>query len=518
VLGALVGPLVLPDAPTGLQQGALLLGLIPVLRLLPNEVFALLRWLPYAIAALYFLHRTRVALIDYPLLYRLHLLTTAIAGAALLLSLLLSKQRAQNVQVVPLLRHAINWAGWVAVGGLLVACVANLFGNVSLAETLTKGVLESGYLALAIFGGVTAVLTLLAFLLTRGGSAQSTLASRYLPTLTRALRKAVVFGALILWIAVTADDFQLYDPAVEWFTNVLTYRLEIGRLTLTLGGVLLFVASAWIALLIAKAVRFVLHNDVLSRMSLPAGVATSVSSLTYYLLVFVGILAALAASGFEVSQLTLIIGALGVGIGLGLQNVVANFVSGLILMFERPIRPGDVVDTAGVTGRVLSIGMRATTLQTFEGAEVVVPNDSMLSNNITNWTLLNTNRRVDLDIGVAYSADPATVQRLLTQVAKSVPGISTSPEPVALFLRFNQSSLDFGIRAWTNDFNNWRAIQSELAVKVHAALKDAGIEIPYPQHDLHLRSVSPQARANLAGVERAEPQELERRARPGVGT
>lgn len=505
LLGALLGPLVFPEAPTGLQQMALLIGLVPVLRLLPAEVFALLRWLPYVIAALYFLHRTRVAWIDYPLFYRLHLLVTALIAVAMLLSLLLSRKPRPDVAIAPLVRDVVGWAGWFAIAVLGVACVANVFGNVSLAETLTKGALESGYLAMAIFGGLAAVFTLSTFLLTRRVSMQSQLASRYLPTITGALRKVIVFGAFILWIVVTAREFQLYDPTIEWFTWLLTYRVAVGNLAITLGGVLLFGASAWIALLIAKAVRVVLQNDVLSRMTLPAGVATSVSSLTYYMLVFIGILAALAASGFEVSQLTLIIGALGVGIGLGLQNVVANFVSGLILMFERPIRPGDVIDIAGVTGRVHAIGMRATTLQTFEGAEVVVPNGSMLSNNITNWTLLNTNRRVDLDVGVSYSADPATVQELLAEVAKSIDGISVSPAPVVLFLRFNQSSLDFGIRSWTSDFDNWRAIQSRLAVKVHTALKEAGIEIPYPQHDLHLRSVSPQARADLLAIKPPEP-------------
>jgi potassium-dependent mechanosensitive channel len=127
-----------------------------------------------------------------------------------------------------------------------------------------------------------------------------------------------------------------------------------------------------------------------------------------------------------------------------------------------------------------------------------VPNGNLLSGNLINWTLNNTNRRIDLDVGVSYSADPPAVQLLLAQVARTIPGISALPEPAVIFLRFNSSSLDFGIRAWTSDFDSWRSIQSALGVAVHRALKEAGIEIPFPQQDLHLRSVDVEARVRLA--------------------
>jgi small-conductance mechanosensitive channel len=266
--------------------------------------------------------------------------------------------------------------------------------------------------------------------------------------------------------------------------------------------VLLFFFSVWLAFWVAKTVRLILQDEVLPKMSLPRGVGNSISSLSYYALVFAGLAVALVAAGFEMSQLTIVIGALGLGIGLGLQNVVNNFVSGLILMFERPIQPGDVVEVGGVSGKVREIGMRATTLSTFEGADVVVPNGMLLSEKLINWTLSDMDRRIDVNVGVAYGSDPRKVLELLMDVTVGTEGIATEPAPTVLFVGFGANSLDFSIRSWTNNFGDWVKIRSNLTVRVHDALMAAGIEIPFPQQDLHVRSVSPAAAAAFAGLAR----------------
>ena len=232
-------------------------------------------------------------------------------------------------------------------------------------------------------------------------------------------------------------------------------------------------------------------------MQLPRGVGNSVSTLSYYGILLAGVMIALAAAGFHMSELAFVVGALSVGIGFGLQNVVNNFVSGLILMFERPIQPGDVIDVSGTSGKVLNIGMRATTLATFEGADVVVPNGTLLSEKLINWTLSDTTRRLEVNVGVAYGTDPHRVLALLEEVARSTPGVLSDPSPVPIFVGFGASSLDFAVRAWISDYFDSVVIRSALAVRVHDALKDAGIEIPFPQHDLHLKSVSPEVSAQL---------------------
>jgi small-conductance mechanosensitive channel len=280
---------------------------------------------------------------------------------------------------------------------------------------------------------------------------------------------------------------------------VLGYPLKIGEISLTLGNIVLFILAVYAAFWLAKTIRAVLAEEVLPNMSLPRGVGNSVSTLTYYGVVLLGFIAALAVAGFEVGQFAIVFGALGVGIGFGLQNVVNNFVSGLILMFERPIQPGDVVEVTGTSGRVREIGMRATTLTTFEGADVVVPNGSLLSDKLINWTLSDMNRRLDVNVGVAYGTDPKRVIDLLLDVARSTQGVATDPEPLAIFAGFGASSLDFTLRAWTSNFAEWVRIRSNLTVAVHDAIVGAGIEIPFPQQDLHLRSVSPEVRAGLTG-------------------
>jgi small-conductance mechanosensitive channel len=235
-------------------------------------------------------------------------------------------------------------------------------------------------------------------------------------------------------------------------------------------------------------------------MELPRGVGNSISSLSYYALVLIGLMVALAAAGFEMSQFALIFGALGVGIGLGLQDVVKNFVSGLILMFERPIQPGDVVEVSGTSGKVREIGMRATTLTTFEGADVVVPNGALLSEKLINWTLSDMNRRIDVEVGVAYGSDPRRVLALLREVALGTPGIQPEPAPAIVFKGFGASSLDFGVRAWTNDFGDWVTIRTEMTARIYEALAKEGIEIPFPQQDLHLRTVDVEAGQRLSAA------------------
>ena len=269
---------------------------------------------------------------------------------------------------------------------------------------------------------------------------------------------------------------------------------------------LLFLFSVWLAFWVAKTVRLILQDEVLPKMSLPRGVGNSISSLTYYAMVIIGLFVALAAAGFEVSQLAIVVGALGVGIGFGLQNVVNNFVSGLILMFERPIQPGDVVEVGGHVGqgaRDRHAGDHAQHLRRRgrRGAErhaAVREADQLDAER--HGPPHRRQRRRGLRHGSGQGAAAAD-GRDPVDAGHRAP----SREPTVLFVGFGANSLDFSIRAWTNDFDDWVKIRSDLTVRVYDALKDAGIEIPFPQHDLHLRSVSPGASAALAGLKEPPP-------------
>lgn len=507
LLLSMLGVLALePDAPLMVQQVALVLAAVPVLRLLPPAARRQLDEWPRVITALFLAERLGFLFLANTLFYRLSTVAlTALALAAILW--LLHRTRHQTTPAASArLASILRAIAWGAATVLCVSLAANVFGNVSLAEMLTSAVIGCGYFGLVLYAGVTVIITLLQLLLTRQGISRFRLAREHAPPLVQLMIRLLTAAAAVGWAVYAMDRFRILRATYAFMTEVLSYTLTVGEISISLGNVLVFLISVVIAFWAARTIRLILHDEVLTRMALPRGVGNSIASLTYYLVLLLGLGIALSAAGFQTSQLTIVFGALGVGIGFGLQNVVNNFVSGLILMFERPVQPGDVVDIAGTSGQVRDIGMRATRIKTFEGADVIVPNGTLLSEKLTNWTMLDRSRRIEVSIGLAYGTEPRRVIELLDPVARQTPGVVTEPAPTVLFMGFGASTLDFSIRAWTYDFDRWIDIRSDLMTRMYDALREAGIEIPFPQRDLHLRTVSDGASAALgAGRRTGEP-------------
>lgn len=498
LLLSMLGVLALePDAPLMVQQVALVLAAVPVLRLLPPSARRQMdRW-PHVITALFLAERLGFLFLANTLFYRLS--TVALTATALVAILwLLHRGHRLAPTASTRLVHALRAIAWGAALLLCVSLASNLFGNVSLAEMLTSAVIGCGYFGLVLYAGVTVITTLLQLLLTRQGISRFRLARDHAPPLVQLLIRLLTAAAAVGWAVYAMDRFRILRATYAFVAEVLSYTLAVGEISISLGNVLVFLISVVIAFWAARTIRLVLHDEVLTRMALPRGVGNSIASLTYYLVLLLGLGIALSAAGFQTSQLTIVFGALGVGIGFGLQGVVNNFVSGLILMFERPIQPGDVVDITGTSGQVRDIGMRATRIKTFDGADVIVPNGTLLSEKLTNWTMLDRSRRIEVSIGLAYGSDPREVITLLANVARQTAGIEADPAPVVLFMGFGASTLDFSLRAWTTDFDRWIDIRSDMLTGMYSALKQAGIEIPFPQRDLHLRSISDAASATLA--------------------
>lgn len=498
LLLAMLGVLALePDAPLMVQQVALVLAAVPVLRLLPPSVRRQMDQWPHVITGLFLAERLGFLFLANTLFYRLS--TVALTAVALAAILWLMRRGHKAVPVAPTRQmRALRAIAWGAAALLCASLAANLFGNVSLAEMLTSAVIGSGYFGLVLYAGVTVITTLLQLLLARQGISRFRLAREHAPPLVQLLIRLLTAAAAVGWAVYAMDRFRVLRSTYAFVAELLSYTLAVGTISISLGNILVFLISVVIAFWAARTIRLVLHDEVLTRMALPRGVGNSIASLTYYLVLLLGLGIALSAAGFQTSQLTIVFGALGVGIGFGLQNVVNNFVSGLILMFERPIQPGDVVDISGTSGQVREIGMRATRIKTFEGADVIVPNGTLLSEKLTNWTMLDRSRRIEICVGLAYGTDPAQVIALLNGVARQTPGIVADPAPVVLFMGFGASTLDFSLRAWTTDFDRWIDIRSDMLTGMYTALKQAGIEIPFPQRDLHLRSISDEAGAMLA--------------------
>ena len=221
--------------------------------------------------------------------------------------------------------------------------------------------------------------------------------------------------------------------------------------------------------------------------------------------------------GLDLSNIALVAGALSVGIGFGLQSIVNNFVSGLILLAERPIKTGDWVVVGGDQGYVRKISVRATKIETFDRATVIVPNAELISNRVMNWMHDGSMGRIIIPVGVSYDADPEQVREILLRIADESEYVSSYPGPSVFFMDFGASSLDFELRCYIQDINSSLSAKSALRFAIFKAMKEAGIEIPFPQQDIHVRSLSAPHKEQLAeqiAEEKPIKQPATRKRRP----
>jgi small-conductance mechanosensitive channel len=268
--------------------------------------------------------------------------------------------------------------------------------------------------------------------------------------------------------------------------GLLDASVQRGALSISVEDVLAFVLTLWVAYLLSAFLRFVLEEDVYPRTGLTRGLSYALSSLLNYALLTLGFLAGLAVLGLDLTKLTIMASAFGVGIGFGLQSVVNNFVSGLILLFERPIHVGDTIEAGETTATVRRIGIRSSVVRTWQGAEIIVPNAQLVTDKVTNWTLSDRLRLLQLPVGVSYSAHPKRVMEMLETVAQAHPHVLRQPAPRAFFTGFGDSSINFELRVWTDQFDRWFQIRSDLAAAVYDAGQAAGISFPFPQREVRL--------------------------------
>lgn len=228
---------------------------------------------------------------------------------------------------------------------------------------------------------------------------------------------------------------------------------------------------------------------LLARTRIDIGVRQAVGSIFRYVIVAIGFMIILQTAGINLSALTVLAGALGIGVGFGLQNITNNFLSGLIILFERPIKVGDRIDVGSVTGDVVKISPRATTIVTNDNIAIIVPNSEFISSQVINWSYTNRDVRLNFPVGVAYHSDPELVRKTLLEVAAGHPGVLKDRNADVLLQEFGDSSLNFILRVWTRDYTTTPGVlRSELNYAICKKFKEHGIEIPFPQRDLHVRS------------------------------
>jgi small-conductance mechanosensitive channel len=484
------------DAPRLVGGLEALLLLIPVLRLLPRLIHPAARSILFTVAVLYVFDSLRNLFVAIPLLDRLSFLALDIVAIVVLVWLLrlawvrkLSAENPTPAYLILLFR-----------GALLLICgalVANILGYFDLAKLLSTGTLYSAYSVFAIFGAAKALSIIFAVFLDTDLARSLSVVRRYGGILSLWGFRVLNFAAFVLSIEAILRFFTVKDSVAKAVTGFLTAPIRAGRVDFSLWDIIAFCLVLTAAILISRGVRLFLQEDFFPRMRLGRGIPVMITTTVYYAILLFGFFFALGMAGVDINRFTLLAGAFGVGIGFGLQNIVNNFLSGLILLFERPIHPGDTIEVGGVSGIVKSIGIRSSTISTGDGADAIIPNATLISEKLMNWTLSDPWRRIEIRIGVAYGSDLQKVMEVLLAVAAADSSVLKDPAPAVVFQGFGESALNFALRAWTLVQANLDT-KSRLSLALAQALHEAGIEIPFPQRDLNLKSVDKQIKELLA--------------------
>ena len=453
-------------------------------------------WLGVAVAVVYGLDHLLGRVID---LWSLSVsftvaksLVATLAIAVLLVLVVMTRLRAPG-------EGAVGYRGWHPVlywaiwAGIIAIVVAKALGYFAFARFLAGQLVVTGSILVTMYIGYLAARAIAAegaFASTRFGErvARSRNASDLrLDQIGLLLSVVINVAVLVIGLPILllqwgfdAEDLRGYALSAVTGFSVGGVRISFGRLLMAL-----LVFAALIAA--TRAVQRWFEGTLLKRTELDVGVKNSLKSGLGYVGYGLAAIVAISWAGFNLSNLALIAGALSVGIGFGLQNIVNNFVSGIIMLVERPIRVGDIVNVAGVDGTVRKINVRATEIETFQRQTVIIPNSEIINSSVGNWMHADRLRRVDVAVGVAYGTDPRKVEAILLSLTEGDERIAAIPEPMVYFKDFGASSLDFELRCYSRDLSDFLRIEMDLRYRIAEAFEREGIEIPFPQRDLNLR-------------------------------
>jgi small-conductance mechanosensitive channel len=492
-------------------NSALILVLFASTILYPNkpvlflDMFRLIVSVPLAIMLLNMAHRKYwPIIISFEVLLIIQIINTNLPTHLILARFLLLLTAFMEIVTLVAFIYKIKGADWhhpalqrmvkaLAYIHLVLAALAvftNITGKVLLTQSLLNAVTGIALATILIFLAMLVGNGLFMLFIDSRYSGYINVISRRKSLIKDKVTRTFQFlaGLFMLYYVMEAYGFDIY--AYDWLARFFTRERTLGSLDFTWGKVFIFFFVIWVSVVFSKFIRIFLEEEVLDRMGMSKGLPNTISLLVRYTLIAGGVIAAISAAGLRMTNLTIILGAMSVGIGFGLQNIFNNLVSGLILLLERPIKIGDTIEVGSLIGVVKHIGIRASNVQTVDGAEIIVPNGNLISNEVINWTLTDQRRRIEVLIGVAYGSDPYKVQKIFMDILSAHPEVVAEPKPIVLFNNFGDSSLDFRLLFWTENFDEWIRIRSEVIFQVFDGLKEAGIEIPFPQHDLHIRSVT----------------------------
>jgi potassium-dependent mechanosensitive channel len=419
-------------------------------------------------------------------------LPSSLLMAGLVVALLHTPLGATSTAAPPRLFKVVRTIVWVIVGAIVVTAVA---GYLPLARFLAQ--------QLVVTGSILALIYLLLLWVDgfgQGFSDDGTIVGGWLKrsaALERARREQLAlpislflkFGVLVLSVPLIMLQWGYSGPDIrEWYWQ-LFFGLRIGNTDVTFGALLASILVFGVGYAAARLFQGWLDARVLLPAGISGGVRNSIRTGIGYVGIVVAALTAFSYAGFSLSNIAIIAGALSVGIGFGLQNLVNNFVSGLILLAERPIRVGDLVVVGDEEGYVRKISVRSTELETFDRAHVLIPNSYFVSEKVKNWTFRNNVRRIAIPIGVAYGSDPRQVQAVLLKVAEDNPDVLKTPAPAVMLDEFAPASVNFTLYAFIADITKTGSVRTELSMAILEAFNEAGIVIPFGQTDVTIRKM-----------------------------
>jgi potassium-dependent mechanosensitive channel len=470
-LSMLLVPVIYAQAPRLILAIMGALTLIPAAiilrRLLDRHSYPILN----AIVIMYFVGQLRVLVASLPVLARFIFFGQLLGTTVFLVWVLRSwRPPPETAQTRSRVWRIIRAIAKIELIILPAAFLADAFGYVNLGNLLGIIFLRSTYIAAMLYTAIRILEGLLIIALEVRPLGSLRVVSLHREMIQRRTCRVLELLALLFWLNILLNFFGLLTPVITTAEAALNANLAFGSFNITPGHILAFAVAVWASFLVSKFLRFVLEEDVYHHLKLGRGIPYAVSTILHYLVLLLGFFVALGALGIDLTKVTLLAGAFTVGIGFGLQNVINNFVSGLILLFERPIKVGDVIEAGGNVGEVSRIGIRASIIRTADGSEVIVPNGSLISSQVTNWTFTDRQRAVEISVNVAGGADPQRVVELLKRTAAAQSGVSKEPSPQVYVTNFTAGSVTFQLRAWTDRNEDWTQLRSDLAVAANEAL------------------------------------------------
>ncbi len=369
-----------------------------------------------------------------------------------------------------------------------IAIVTNIQGTVKLSSLLTIATINTTGISILIYIYYKISWVIILILSERKPFSElNIIKDKKEESITR-LMKLIKLLLIYLFFKTVLKQYKLEDLWIETWHGIITKSWIVGNVIITLGDFLNFFIVIVITIVLARLIKYMLKDEVLPRFIKFRGIPNAIASTVFYLIILLGFLIAAFSTGIEWSKINLALGAIGVGVGFGLQNLVYNFIAGLVLTYERPVQVGDVIEIHTLRGEIKEIGVRSSRLQTYDGAEVVVPNGNLISNEVINWTLSNNHKRQELRFIVSSNADPKEVIEILRNAVMDCPNAIIEPSPLPLFEGFtDEGTLNFKLLFWTH-VNSGLSTKSAIAFAVYDEFKARGYEFPIQQSTIRIKT------------------------------